>query len=197
MNAAVPAVILAAGSGRRMGKGPKALLDLDGRTFLAHVAACARDGGCRPVVAVIPPGFPELATHAEDLADHTVINPHPERGMFASVQLGIQTALGAAPAAAACLLFPVDHPRVRPATVRALLERLGAGAGPDWIRPVHRGRGGHPVLLSAGAARALAACDPATPLRDALRSLGYEPADVAVGDPGILVNLNEPNDLKQ
>lgn len=196
MNATVPAVILAAGSGRRMGKGPKALLDLGGRTFLAHVVACAREGGCDPVVAVIPPGVPELDALAGQLADHTVTNPHPERGMFASVQLGVETAFHAAPDAAGCLIFPVDHPRVQPATVQALLDKLEPGRGPDWVRPVHQGRGGHPVLLSAQAAQALAPCDPATPLRGALRSLGYEPVDIPIEDPGILANLNTSSDLE-
>jgi molybdenum cofactor cytidylyltransferase len=138
------------------------------------------------------------------------VNRQPERGMFSSVRLGIAAAIrsagdDAAPGApaefapdaapAGLLLFPVDHPRVTAGTVAALVRALPEKPAATWLRPVHEGRGGHPILLDGATAIALLERDPDEPLRDALRGLGLTPQDVPVDDPGILANLNRPEDL--
>ena len=65
MRPPLPAVILAAGSGRRMG-GPKALLRLDGSTLLQRAVRAAREAGCDPAarstaMAGGPASHPEKA----------------------------------------------------------------------------------------------------------------------------------------
>ena len=53
------ALILCGGESRRMGR-PKALLRIDGHTFIEHIIGALRDGGIERIVVVL--GF-----HAEDL----------------------------------------------------------------------------------------------------------------------------------
>ena len=48
----IPAVILAAGAGRRMG-GPKALLVVEGETLLQRTIRTALAAGCQTVIAVV------------------------------------------------------------------------------------------------------------------------------------------------
>lgn len=86
----IGAVILAAGSGTRLGGVAKALLaGADGRTFLATVVATARDAGANDIVVVVGPPFGEsVAAQARELGARIVVNPQPERGMASSVALG-------------------------------------------------------------------------------------------------------------
>jgi len=78
----IPALILAAGSGRRMG-GPKALLVFHGETLLQRAVRVAREAGCVEVFAVVAdwdPG-PVAATLVRNLA--------AQEGMASSIRAGI------------------------------------------------------------------------------------------------------------
>jgi nicotine blue oxidoreductase len=68
-------IVLAAGAGTRLGKGPKALLPYRGRPLLESVAGALLDGGCREVVVVLGAGAADVRGRT-DLARHTVVeNP--------------------------------------------------------------------------------------------------------------------------
>ncbi len=170
----IAAVVLGAGLGRRMGGLPKALLERDGLTYLERAARACREGGCDPVYAVTSPEAPGLEELALALGLRSLPNPDPERGMFSSVVEGLGEALAATPPPEAFLLFPVDHPLVASATVRALVAARDP-AGAAWVRPVCAGRGGHPIVVERVCAERLAALDPRLTLREALRAAGGPP----------------------
>lgn len=136
----IGAVILAAGSGRRMG-GPKALLRIDGETLLERIAKAALAGGCRPVVAVIGTFEPTLG----DLDVQVIVNPEAAEGMASSIRRGI----AALPAALdAVLLLTVDQPAVD----AALLQQLQARFAEDPTRPAacaYAGTLGIPAIFPA------------------------------------------------
>lgn len=191
----VHAVLLAAGAGRRMGGRPKALLEHGEETYLARAVRGCRQAGCDAVWIVIAPGVPEVAALAASLPGLPVVNPDPGRGMFSSLQCGLTAAFTVTPGPEGFLVHPVDHPSAKAETLATMVERIRA-AGPDaWIVPCWEGRGGHPVGLGAGTARALLGAPSDASLREALRSLGARRIDVAVDDPGILANVNEPGDV--
>ena len=195
MTAHVAAIVLAAGAGRRMGGRPKALLTVDGETFLARVVRTCRDGGCDEIWVVAPPEPPAVLALARSVKAHAVVNPDPERGMLSSVQIGVSAVEHAAAGTVSCLVFPVDHPRVQASTVAALLAARDQASATVWLRPVFNGRGGHPILIPGSATTGILDRDPREPLRDALRGIGLEPLDVPVDDPGIHANVNVPGDL--
>lgn len=109
----IAALILAAGSGRRMG-GPKALLRVEGDTLLRRTARAALEAGCSPVVAVVgawPAGLDELDVQ-------TLPNPGADEGMASSLRLGIAAL---PPDAQGVLVLAVDQPAVDAALLRDLL----------------------------------------------------------------------------
>jgi molybdenum cofactor cytidylyltransferase len=107
------ALILAAGSGRRMG-GPKALLRLGEETLLGRMARVALEAGCAPVLAVVGDWDPGLG----GLAVQALVNPGSAEGMASSLRLGIS----ALPLdAKAALILTVDQPAVDAALLRSLL----------------------------------------------------------------------------
>ncbi|WAX57602.1 nucleotidyltransferase family protein [Jatrophihabitans cynanchi] len=131
----VAGVVLAAGSGSRMGV-PKAALVVGGAALLERAVRALADGGCAPIVAVVRAGarVPEPA--------RGVVNPEPERGMRSSLELGVDAA-GAADAVAVLL---VDTPGIGADAVRAVVRawtpgRIAVGC--------YAGRRGHPTVMSA------------------------------------------------
>jgi nicotine blue oxidoreductase len=141
------AVLLAAGSGSRLGLGPKALLPFRGRTLVEVLAGVLLDGGCRDVVVVLGADAVRVAANA-DLAAYTVVqNPDWQTGMGGSFRLG----MAAATTRDHVLIALVDQPGLTAEIVARLLThhrpgRVTAAAyrGADGIL-----RRGHPLLLDA------------------------------------------------
>ena len=184
-------VILAAGQGRRLGRGPKAFVRLDGETLLTRAVARLRRVGVETVVAVLPRG-PDLAAVPSGVV--VVRNLHPETGPVGSACLGV----AALPEGTSCVLvYPVDHHAVTDEDVSLVLDAVAsAPSSTARVVPRFEGRGGHPVALLAPALVALrAVTDPAvTTLRDVLLGAGAVVYVDGVG-PGVRRNLNSPADL--
>ncbi len=178
------AIVLAAGAGRRMGA-DKALLELHGRTAIERVVAACRAGGIEHVVVVRARGAGPLPA---DL-DVRVAEVEPGVEMIDSLRAG--AALVADLAAVA--IWPVDIPLAHPSTVRSLLTAIDRSQGPGIALPVHAGRPGHPVLLSAASLRRATAPD-VTSLRDVVRAGPVTP--VTVVDPWVHRDLDTPADLE-
>ena len=192
----IGAVILAAGSGLRMGGVAKALLRRGAQTFLEHIietghAAHRLD---EVVVVVAPPFGDAVAAHARELGGrelarttgtvlHVVVNDDPARGMSSSINVGF-AALDVARAGAcdAAWLWPVDHPDVLPATLRALVDTIDAR---DVARPICDGRGGHPPLVRRALFAELARCAIARDVINAANRI-----DVDVADRGTIEDID-------
>ena len=188
----IAAVILAAGAGQRLGGVAKALLPHPAGSYLAAIAATARAVGLVDAVVVVGAPFgDEVAAHARQLGLRVRVNPAPERGMASSVALGF-AAIAGGPAAAAWL-WPVDHPAIEAATLRRLVDAFYAAGDAEVVRPIHRGRGGHPPLVARALWPALAACadhpDGARGVLRAARAIAIE-----VDDPGVVHDVDTADD---
>ncbi len=186
----LPAILLAAGSGTRLGR-PKALLDVRGRSAVAHVSEVLRMGGAGPVIAVTGAAAAHVEPEAQRGGARAVHCAGWEGGRTASLQAGLAAVPDGAPAVLVAL---VDMPLVTTGTVGALISAWTcAPDGTEVIVPSHEGRRGHPIVLARSLFPALAALGPDTPLRDALRTARRLVVDV--DDPGVLVDLDTPEDL--
>lgn len=145
----VAGVVLAAGSGTRMG-GPKAELVLDGVRLLDRAVGLLRAAGCDPVLAVVRRGVSAAGARA-------VVNEQPERGMRSSLDLAVAAA--AVDGADALAVMLVDTPGVTADAARAVVtawrpERIAVARYAD--------RSGHPIVMALPlwrAALALAGAD--------------------------------------
>ena len=184
-------IILAAGAGTRMG-GPKALARHGDRTFLDVVLETTREvDGLR--IAVVLSVHAEAVLESHDLSSDLVIwNPSPEKGPISSIRAAL--AVPEVARAPAVLVHPVDHPRVRATTLRAIVNAFQREKAPIVV-PTFHGRGGHPTLFARSVHAELLAPGADQGARSVVR---HDPARVArieVPDPGILANLNRPEDL--
>ena len=187
-------VILAAGRGARLrGAAKAALLCPDGRTFVAAIVAAARGAGLGTIVCVTAAPHLEATEAAARAAgcDRIVRNPAPAGGMASSAAVGL-AALDWRDLCAV-LIWPVDHPFVRPDTVVAI---AGAASRTRIVVPVHAGRGGHPTCFGAALlGEASAAAHSSQGLREVV---GRDPARVLrmpVDDPGVVRDVDTPSDL--
>lgn len=182
------AVVLAAGRSSRMGV-PKSLLRVDGRPALEHIVATLRTAGIERVVVVLGAHACRIRGEVE-LGDAQVVH---HIGWAAGRTSSLHAGLAALPDDVdKCLLALVDMPLVEPETVRAIVDRAAVGDA-EVLAPRHDGRHGHPILLRRSLFPAIAALGPDEPLRALLRCRTRDA--VAVDDPGILLDLDTPEDL--
>lgn len=141
-------LVLAAGAGRRLGLGPKALLRSGGRTLIESLAEALLSGGCCDVTVVAGAGSEEVMAVLQG-RDHVRVAHNPEwaEGMGSSLRCGLD-AIGST---SNVLVAPVD----RPGICQAEVERVIAAHRPGAITAAaHRDRNGqlrrgHPVLFDA------------------------------------------------
>jgi len=172
-----------------MGK-PKALLDAGGETFLARILTSLSEGGAGPTLVVVRDLHDPVGKAAEELGGTVVLNPDPTPGPIASLQAGIR----ALPSDAKAVLFaPVDHPLFAPGTVRALLKTFQETEAPLVI-PATEGWRGHPVLFGRRLFPELLEPDLPEGARSVVRRYLEERIQVEVEDPGILTDIDTPQE---
>lgn len=185
----VVACVLAAGEGRRAG-GPKALLRIGGRSFLAHACDLLARPGVAQVVAVVGAEAGRVVSEAGCPPSVTLVeNPRYLDGMLTSIWRGLDEAERLE--ADAVLLHPVDHPLVELETIDRVLGALDAGAA--IAVPSHAGRRGHPGGFGRAAWPALRAA----PLEAGARAVLAEHPRWIVhvpGDPGCRLGIDTPED---
>ena len=137
----IPALILAAGSGRRMG-GPKALLTLSGETLLERTVRVATEAGCDPVLAVVGAWDCGVSPHQVIL----VRNMEAAQGMASSIRAGVD----ALPELAdSVLILAVDQPAVDAALLKQLLQVHAKQETAHPIACAYGGSLGIPAILPA------------------------------------------------
>ncbi len=190
MGSETSALILSAGASSRFGGEPKALLPVDGRTGVRRIAEVCLADGFSPVVVVVGLHRSAVAHELRGLDVQLVDSEHWEEGRTASVQTG----LASLPEEQDVLLWPVDHPFVAPRTVDALLSARETDLIGVWFIPTYEGRGGHPVLWRPIVGRDIFDLRPDAPIRSLLPEFGPQVRRVAVDDPGVVANVDTPED---
>ena len=186
------AIVLAAGESRRMGA-QKLLLPYGGTTVVETVVRKALESGLDGVMAVVGADRDAVRTRFERSPVTIVENRDFRQGMLTSVQAGF-AALPADAGAAVVMLG--DQPAVPTEAVRAVV-RAFRDSGQGIIIPTCGGRRGHPILIAAKYARAVAALDPATGLRQLRLEHPEDVLEVEVGHPAILRDLDTPEDYER
>ena len=130
---AVVAVLTAAGAGTRLGAGgPKALVEVGGRSLLRRAAQGLADSGVVDHLVVTAPGehVERFAAELAGLADAGVgirVVAGSSASRQASVALGLRAALEACPRAAVVLVHDAARALTPPETVRRVVAAVRAG----------------------------------------------------------------------
>jgi molybdenum cofactor cytidylyltransferase len=177
------AIILAAGRSSRMGR-PKALLPhSDGvTTFVAYAIRTARAAGVSTIVVVGRPGDDSLRVEAMR-----------EAALFSLVS-GLDDAEDHD--ATAIMVMPVDVPAVSAEALKRLIDAAAASPLPI-ARASTNGAHGHPVIFKRAVFNELRAADQSLGAREVVRRDPSRVLDVEVGDTGVTLDVNTPEDYRR
>ena len=170
---------------------PKALLRVEGRTFVRRVLDTLHAGGVHDVVVVLRPGHTDTSTEVITGGGRVVVNPRADEGQLSSLLAGLDAV--EAPGVDAALVTLVDVPLIQPSTVRALIERAAHRTAPV-IRAAYRGEHGHPVIFTTAVFGAIRHADPAVGAKAVLRAVRVE--NVEVDDPFVIRDVDTPEDYE-
>jgi len=185
-------VILAAGESSRMAR-DKALLPWHGSTFLGSAIASLHPH-CDLVIVVAGANADALKPTVFSRGAFLVINPHPERGQFSSLQLGVQEVLNRGRDSAIITL--VDRPAAASATVGELRARfLEICASGLWsVVPEFNGAHGHPIVIGREMIQAFLKAPVTSTAREVEHGLQEKIAYLPVTDPNVTMNIDTPED---
>ena len=184
-------IVLAAGASTRMGE-PKALLEVDGTTFLERAVHLLREAGCRYVIAVVSDD-----DWIERLADVSgaavVINEAEGTEQIDSLRLGIANLPEDSDGV---MVLPVDFPRIAPETAARLAAEF-ARTDASILNPAYNGVSGHPVIFASRVMPELLAPDLPAGARTVIDAHAGEAAIIEVDDPGVLIDVDTRADYQQ
>ena len=118
----VALILLAAGESKRMGT-PKQLLPYKGQCLIRHAAGEAVASNCCLVVVVLGAYCDRIQPELDDLPVEICQNPHWQRGMSASISVGIQTIAAISPDLNAVIIALADQPLVTAQVYNQLIKR--------------------------------------------------------------------------
>ncbi len=122
-----------------------------------------------------------------------VVNRHPERGQFSSLQAGLQEVLNRGRDSAIITL--VDRPPCTPDTLRTLINTFrDTGEAQDkWaVVPEFEGKHGHPIVAGREMIEAFLKAPAAANARDVEHSVQPHIQYVPVNDPWVIANVDTP-----
>jgi CTP:molybdopterin cytidylyltransferase MocA len=184
----IAAIVLAAGKSERMGS-PKALLPINGQTFLENILSAISRTSIEETFVVV--GHHRSEIEARVALRSVVFNAEYEKGMITSLQAGIRALPWDTSGA---FLFLVDHPLVESTTIEAMIEHLAPNR---IVLPVFEGRRGHPVLFASEVLQEILDLPVSQGANIVVHKDPARIVEVSVKAPGILVDIDTPEDFKK
>lgn len=193
----IPGIVLAGGKSSRMGR-PKALLPIGstGETFFDRVIRTLLDAGVDEIVVVVGADAEAIRAGVRQPPSSVRIvdNPDYEQGQLTSLLAGLRAIAGAASQAA--LVTLIDVPLVSASTVRQLIS-VHRERGAPIVRPVSKGRHGHPVIFGCELFDELQRADPAQGAKPVVRAHAAELIEVPVDDEGAFTDIDTREDYER
>lgn len=190
----VSVIILAAGRSHRFGAVNKMLHPIDSQPMIRRTVNQVLMAELGDVVVVTGHDADDVERALQGLKIRCARNATPWAGMGTSLATGANAIRADAQA-----MFVVlgDMPKLQPKTLLTLLDALDPQGGHDIVVPVYDGKRGHPVLFAARYFTRLRALSGDKGARDILNAHPERVCAVPVDDPGTLLDIDTPEDLKE
>ncbi len=187
------AVLLAGGSGTRLGTRPKCLLELDGVPLIRRQLQALADAGIERIAVVTGHHAEHIEPVLRGLAVTLVRNLRPEEGQTSSQRTGLAALSGPLDAVLVAL---ADQPLIDAQDVRMLLEAWERRPpGVAVVYPEVGGARGNPVIFSASVRDAILAGRPDFGCRQWQAAHPEAVMAFATDNPHYRLDIDTPEDL--
>ena len=190
----IAAVILSAGESSRMGR-PKALLPIDGRTFIEKIVEALRQAGLENIVVILGHNAEAMRQKIAHLPVTILVNPGYKNGQLSSLQVAVRH-LASDENCRGMLVHLVDHPYIDAALVNLLIERF-EDSGKLIAVPRFRGKRGHPVIFARSLFDELLNAPEDQGAKAVVNAHRNETLEIETEDEGITLDIDTPELYRQ
>ena len=190
----IAAVVLSAGESSRMGR-PKALLPIEGETFIGRIVASLKQTQVGKIVVVLGHNSDLLAAAIRPLAVEILINPNYQLGQLSSLQVAVRNLLPDADCDG-ILVHLVDHPYIDASLVDRMIQQFYESKK-DIIVPRCHGKRGHAVLFSRALFGELLDAPMDQGAKAVVNAHGNETLEIDTDEKGITVDIDTPELYRQ
>ncbi|HEY4334920.1 MAG TPA: nucleotidyltransferase family protein [Puia sp.] len=191
----VTAILLAAGSSRRMGAPNKLLLPWKGKPLVAITAENIMAAGINELLVITGHEADETAAALGHLPARIIHNPDHEKGMTSSIQTGVLAAAGQG-----YLICLADMALVTPDEYILLLAAFNREYSRDIqciLLPEYQGRKGNPVLFSSSWRESILQHPEEDGCRTLVRDNPQHHCRISMPTDHILQDIDTPGDYEQ
>ncbi|HWG20096.1 MAG TPA: nucleotidyltransferase family protein [Terracidiphilus sp.] len=142
----IPALILAAGASRRLGR-PKQLLMFGGETLLSRAIRLAQEAGAFPILVVLGANLDTVRDSIHGCDVVLVVNQKWDSGISGSIHAGLHALEESAPGSAGLLILSCDQPRLTSEHLRSLLQEFQARKQLPMVASTYAGIRGIPAVF--------------------------------------------------
>lgn len=190
----IAAVVLSAGESSRMGR-PKALLPIDGETFIEKIVGALKKTSVGKIVVVLGHDAGEMKRRMEHLPVEILVNPDYKLGQLSSLQAAARL-LEKDGDCEAMLVHLVDHPYIDAKLTETMIEQFCA-MGKLIVVPRHNGKRGHPVIFSRKLFGELLSAPMDQGAKAVVNAHRDDTLEIDTHDEGITVDIDTPELYKK
>ena len=190
----IAAVVLSAGESSRMGR-PKALLPIDGQTFIEKIVGALKQTSVGKILVVLGHNADDMKRRMQHLPVQMLVNPDYKLGQLSSLHVAVRH-LEKDGNCDAMLVHLVDHPYIDAKLVEAMVARF-AETGKLIIVPRHGGKRGHPVIFSRKLFGELLSAPMDQGAKAVVNAHRDDTLEIDTKDEGITVDIDTPELYRQ
>lgn len=187
----VEAVVLAAGYSSRMKGKNKLMLEISGRPVIEHVIKNVLNSNIKTVAVIVGNHKEKLMPILQKYPIKIVENTNFSEGISSSIK---QAAASLPHFTSAVMVFLGDMPLIRPQTINEILCQYLKNSC-LIAAPVYRGKRGHPVLFDKVLFPEMLKLSGDVGAGSILKAHYQDVCRVNVDDPGILLDVDRPEDF--
>lgn len=188
----ITALILAAGESKRFGS-PKQLAKInDQDTLIEHLIRTLQNT-CVDEIIVVLGAYREEIQKILPANIKISINENFQNGQTSSLKIGLKEISND------CkhfLVFPVDTPLIKPETINEIIGKFIQSKADIGI-PTYADQKGHPPIYDIRLKTEIETLEDGQPLYLINQKFSASTQLIEVFDPGILININTPQDLEK
>ncbi len=190
----IAAVVLSAGESSRMGR-PKALLPIDGQTFIEKIIGTLKATPVGKIIVVLGHNAVDLRQRIEHLPVEILVNPDYQLGQLSSLQVAVRR-LQAENDCDGMLVHLVDHPYIERSLVDEMVRRFYESKK-FIVVPSCGGKRGHPVIFSRALFGELLGAPMDQGAKAVVNAHREDTLEIATDYEGIAVDIDTPEIYKK